>query len=277
MEKIQPAPELVDPAPAVADPAPAEGQPAETPTEATPPQSFHIGDADYTSDELAEHLERSTNASKMHKSAHEEYTAAKALREEMSKANNDPQRKRLDFIMQTLNDNPELASQWERLDRMSFSPDGTPTNALGMGAQLRDLTQRVESLSADKGAMQADDYLKQFADAKGITKEQAEEVGAKFLADTTRDDFPDTNVLSHLNYFYFENYEKEGAESKLADARQAGYNEALGKVKAGQAAELGSPASRSEVPWTPPKGSSEIPMRASFDAAMDDDSIQFGD
>lgn len=282
MAEIQPAPELVDPATEPvegSDPAPVEGQPAETPAEATPPQTYHVGDEDYDVATLTDYITTAKNAKEMHRSAHEKNTAANEALQKVIDAQNDPKRKRLDYIIQTLEENPQLAQQWDRLERASFAPDGTPTNALAMGAQMRELNERVEALSAEKGAMQADDYLDKFAAAKGITKKQAEEVGAKFLADTKREDFPpEANVLSQLDYFYYSNYERDGAEAKLSAAKAEGFTEAIAKVKAGQAAELGSPATRSEVPWTPPPEAKNLPhMQASELAALADTSIVFDD
>ena len=272
---MEPAPELVDPATASADPAPVEGQQVATTPDATPPQTYKIGDEEYDSETLTDYIGTAKNAKAMHKSAHEEYTAAKALREEIEAARNDPKRKRLDYILDTIEHDPRLANEWRQLEQTTFDSGGAPTNALAYAAQLREIREQVAKLQAEKDALAADDYIGQFATSKGITKEQAEEVTAKFLADTKREDFPDTNALSHLQYYYWDKYEREGAEAKLSAAKAEGYTEAIARVKAGQAAELGSPATHTEVPWQPSKDAADNPMLESFDAAMADESIRF--
>ena len=110
-----------------------------------------------------------------------------------------------------------------------------------------------------------------------MTIEQAEEVGAKFLADTKADQFPDgSHVLDQLEFYHWKNYGQQGQADALTAATKSGYDDAIGRVKAGQAAELGSPATQSEAPWEPPADADERPMLASELAALADDSIVFG-
>ena len=273
MTELTPAPELVDPATESLDsaPEPVDGQQVESPADATPPQTtYKIGDEEFDVDTLTDFIQTAKNAKEMHRSAHEEYTAAKKLRE-------DPKYKRLQYIMETIEQNPNLANEWRQLETTTFDRSGAPTNALAMSAQMREIRAELDAIREEKGVLVADDYLGQFAAEKGITKEQAEEVGAAFLASTTAEDFPDTNVMSHLKYFYWDRYEREGAEQKLTAAKAEGYKAAIEKVKKGQAAELGSPATRTEVPWTPSKNAHNRPMEESYEAALNDPEVSFGD
>ena len=271
MTELTPAPELVDPATdaTATDPAPVEGQQVESPADATPPQTYKIGDEEYDEAALTEFISTAQNAKAMHKSAHEEYTAAKKLRE-------DPKYKRLQYIMETIEQNPNLANEWRQLETTTFNRSGAPTNALAMSAQMREIRAELDAIREEKGVLVADDYLGKFAAEKGITKEQAEEVGKAFLEQTKREDFPDTNVMSHLAYFYWDKYEREGAAEKLSAAEKEGYQKAIAKVKAGHAAELGSPATKTEVPWQPSKNAHDRPFEESYEAALNDPEISFG-
>jgi len=276
MAPMEPAPELVDPATASADPAPVEGQQVATTPDATPPQTYKIGDEEYDSETLTDYIGTAKNAKAMHKSAHEEYTAAKALREEIEAARNDPELQQWRFIKEAIEANPQMADEWRNLRQTTFDRNGVPTNNLALAAQMREIRAELEAVRQTKDVMQADDYLGQFAASKGITKAQAEEVGAKFLAETKQEEFPSgAPLVSQLSYFYWDKYEREGAEAKLSAAKVQGYTEAIARVKAGQAAELGSPATHTEVPWTPSKDAADNPMLESFDAAMADESIRF--
>lgn len=274
MAEIQTAPELVDPAPtdagASADPAPADGQPAETPAEPTPPQSFHIGDADYTVDELVEHLERSNNAAAMHKSAHEKNTAANEALEKALAIQNDEELQELRTVLKTIKRDGGMSHEYDALKRV-----GSP---MAMEVRLEQMESKLGSLAQEKGELQADDILGRFAESHGITKEQAEEVGQKFLKETKAEQFPEgADMLDQLDYFHWKNYGQEGQADALTAATKAGYNDAIGRVKAGHTAELGSPAAQSEVPWEPPKDNDLPHMLASELAAMADDSIIFND
>ena len=274
MAELQAAPELVDPAPtdapndAPADPAPVDGQQTETPTDATPPQSFHIGDADYSMDELTEHLERSNNASAMHKSAHEKNTAANEALEKALAIQNDGELQELRTILKAIQRDGGMSQEYDALRR-----SGGP---MAMEVRMGQMESRIGALSQQKGELEADDILGQFA-AKhdGMTKEQAEEVGRKFLADTKAEQFPEgADMLDQLEYFHWKNYGQQGQTDALAAATKTGYDDAIGRVKAGQEAELGSPATQSEVPWEPPKDAPDN-MLASELAALADDGIVF--
>lgn len=280
MTEIQTAPELVDPATdaTASDPAPVDGQPDETPAEATPPQSFHIGDADYTMDELVTHLETSRNASAMHKSAHEKNTAANEALEKALAIQDDEELQELRTILKTIKRDGKMNPEWNALRRQTFA-EGAPQNPLALAARLEQLESKLGTLAQEKGELQADDVLGQFAEAHGMTKEQAEEIGAKFLKDTKREQFPDgSGVLDQLEFYHWKNYGQQGQADALATATKAGYNDALTRVKAGHEAELGSPATQSAAPWEPPKDAATMPhMYASELAALADDSLVFDD
>jgi hypothetical protein len=285
MADLQPAPELVDPAtPAgpegtppegtTAAPAPADGQQAGTTPDTPPVTTYKVGDTEYTVDELTGIIETATNASKMHKTAHEKYAAANEALEQARAIENDEELRNLRFIIGQIKQDRHMAQEWGALREQTFNPNGTLTNNLAIAAKLEQLESKLGTVFEQKAEMQANDVLRQFAEAKGLTHEQAEAIGAKFLEDTKAEDFPiETSVLKQLEFYHWQNYEQGAIES----AKQAGYNEAIAKVKAGHAAELGSPSSQSEVPWVPPKDANENPMNASFDAAMADESIRFDD
>ena len=281
MAEIQTAPELIDPAPAddstPADPAPAEGQPAETPAEPTPPESFHIGDSDYTMDELVKHLDTSTNASKMHRTAHEQYEAAKTLREEAQAIKDDPETQELRTILTAIKRDGGMTNEWNALRRQTFA-EGAPQNPLAMAARQEQLESKLGKLLDENAGMKADDVLGQFAQKHGLTEEQATALGAEFLKETKAEQFPTgTAVLDQLEYFHWKNYGQAGQVAAVEAAQKTGYNEALTRVKAGQAAELGTPATQSEAPWTPPADANDTPMLASELAALADDSLVFDD
>ena len=284
MAELQTAPELVDPATAdapsepPADPAPADGQPAETPAEPTPPESFHIGDSDYTMDELAKHLETSKNASAMHKTAHERNTAANEALEKALAIQNDEELQELRTILNTIKRDGGMGQEWEALRRQTFAP-GAPNNSLAMAARLEQLESKLGTVLEEKAGMQADDVLGQFAQKHSMTEEQAEAVAAEFLKATKAEQFPEgTAVLDQMEYFHWKNYGQTEQAAAIETAQKTGYDEALTKVQAGQAAELGSPATQVEVPWEPPKDASDRPhMYASELAALADDSIVFDD
>ena len=276
MAELQTAPELVEPATdSKSDPAPVDGQPAETPAEATPSESFHIGDSDYTMDELVTHLETSKNASTMHKTAHEKYTAANEALEKALAIENNEELQQLRTIMNAIKTDGGMSPEWDALRRQTFA-EGAPQNPLAMAARLERMESKLGGLLDENAGMKADDVLGQFAQKHGLTEQQAEEVGAKFLEGTKAEQFPDgTVVLDQLDYFHWKNYEQPGQADALATATKTGYDDAIGRVKAGQAAELGSPATTSEVPWEPPADADERPMLASELAALADDSIVF--
>jgi len=279
MMELKPAPELVDSATdaTASDPAPVEGQLAEAPTETPAPQTYKIGEEEYDSETLTDYISTAKNAKEMHRAAHERNTEAAETLKKVMEAQNDPKLRRLQYIIETIEQNPELAGEWRNLERTTFDRNGAPTNNLALAAQMREIRAELDSVRNDKAVMQADDYLGEFAAAKGITKEQAEEVGAQFLVDTSAEDFPTgAPLVQQLNYYYWDKYERDGAQAKLTAAKAAGYGEAIAKVKAGHAAELGSPASQAEVPWTPPKGGSPN-MMASEIAAMEDAGLVFDD
>ena len=279
MAEIQTAPELVDPAPAddtpSADPAPVEGQPAETPTEPTPPQSFHIGDADYTMDELTEHLETSRNASAMHKSAHEKNTTANEALEKALAIQNDEELQELRTILNTIKRDGGMTRDWEALRRQTFAP-GAPNNSLALAARLEQMETKLGTMAAEKGEMAADDVLGQFAKQhEGMTKEQAVEVGARFLKETKADQFPDgAEMLDQLEYFHWKNYGQQGQADALVTATKTGYDSAIARVEAGQGAELGAPATAATGEWSPPADAPDN-MLASELAALADDSLVF--
>ena len=273
MSELQPAPELVEPATEPdkgSDPAPEEGQQAETPSELPPPQSFHIGDADYTMDELTTHLETSKNASAMHTAAHERNTAANEALEKALAIQNDEELQELKTILTAIKRDGGMSQEYDALRR-----SGGP---MAMEVRLEQLESKLGTLAQEKGEMQADDVLGQFAAKhEGMTKEQAEEIGAKFLAETKAEQFPDGSVLlDQMEFFHWKNYGQQGQADALVAATKTGYNDAIGRVKAGHAAELGTPATQSEVPWEPPADAPDN-MLASENAAMADDSIIFSE
>jgi len=275
MAEIQTAPELVDPAPAdapsdaPADPAPADGQPAEAPAEATPPESFHIGDSDYTMDELTAHLETSQNASAMHKSAHEKNTAANEALEKALAIQNNEELQELKTILTAIKRDGGMSREYDALRRV-----GSP---MAMEVRLEQMESKLGTLADEKDVLVGDEILNQFAKLhEGMTKEQAKEFGAAFLKETEAEQFPKgAGVLDQMEYFHWKNYGQQGQADALTAAEKTGYDTAIGRVKAGQAAELGSPATQSEAPWEPPANNDLPHMLASELAAMEDDSIVF--
>jgi len=282
-ELLTTAPELVEPAPdasvETSDPAPAEGQQAETQTDATPPepQSFHIGETDYTMDELTEHLERSNNAAAMHKSAHEKNTAANEALEKALNIQNDEELQELRTILNTIKRDSGMTRDWEALRRQTFAP-GAPNNSLALAARLEQMETKLGTVIAEKGEMAADDVLGQFAKQhEGMTKEQAVEVGARFLKETKADQFPDgAEMLDQLEYFHWKNYGQQGQTDALKTATKTGYDSAIARVEAGRGAELGAPATAATGEWEPPKDAPDN-MLASELAALADDSLVFDD
>jgi len=284
MAELSTAPELVDPATAdepstpPADPAPADGQQTEAPAEPTPAESFHIGDSDYTMDELVKHLETSTNASAMHKTAHEKNTAANEALEKALAIQNDEEMQELRTILNTIKRDGAMKPEWDALRSQTFAP-GAPQNALAMGARLEQLESKLSTVLEEKAGMQADDVLGQFAKNHGMTEEQAEAIGAEFLKATKADQFPEgTAVLDQMEYFHWKKYGQAGQVAAVEAATKTGYDAALAKVAEGQGAELGSPATQGDVPWEPPKDAADKPhMYASELAALADDSLVFDD
>jgi polyhydroxyalkanoate synthesis regulator phasin len=123
----------------------------------------------------------------------------------------------------------------------------------------------------------ADDYLGKFAKDHEMSEDEAEAFAQDFLAKTKAEDFPaDADIAQQLEFHY---WRTQGGtlQQQVEAAKKAGYEAALAKIRAGQGAELGSPAQRSEVPWTPPKDANTRPMDASFKAAMEDEEIRFDD
>jgi hypothetical protein len=274
MAELQTAPELVnsatadDSTPAV--PAPVDGQPAETPAEATPPESFHVGDSDYTMDELVTHLETSKNTSAMHTAAHEKYTAANEALEKALAIQNDEELQELKTILTAIKRDGGMSQEWEAMRH-----GGGP---MAMEVRLEQMESKLGNLVDENAGMKADDVLGQFAQKHKLTEEQAEAIGAEFLKETKAEHFPDgTTVIDQLDYFHWKNYEQSGQADALTAATKAGYDDAIGRVKAGQAAELGAPATQAEVPWEPPADADERSMLASELAALADDSIIFGE
>ena len=269
MAELTQAPELVEPATdSTSDPAPVDGQPAETPAEPTPPESFHVGDSDYTMDELVTHLETSKNASAMHTAAHERNTAANEALEKALAIQNDEELQELKTILTAIKRDSGMNSEWDAMRH-----GGGP---MAMEVRLEQMESKLGGLLDENAGMKADDVLGQFAKAHGLTEQQAKEEGAKFLAETKAEQFPDgTTVLDQLDYFHWKNYGQQGQADALTAATKAGYDDAIGRVKAGHAAELGSPATAAAEPWEPPADADERPMLASELAALADDGIIF--
>jgi len=283
MTELQTAPELVDPATAdaptpdaPADPAPVDGQPTETPAEATPPQSFHVGDADYTMDELVEHIKTSGNSSAMHKSAHERNTASNEALAKALEIQNDPELRELQTILNTIKRDGGMGRDWEALRRQTFAP-GAPQNSLALAARLEQMESKLGTVMEEKAGHDVDDVMTQFATKHSLTPEQTEEFGKQFLAETKADQFPvDTHVLDQMEYFHWKNYGQQGQADALTAATKTGYDDAIARVEAGKGAALGSPASQSDVEWKPPADAPQN-MLASELAAMADESIVFPD
>ncbi len=271
-EMMTPAPELVEPATAdasaPADPAPVDGQQVETSPEPPAPQMYKIGDAEYDSETLTDYIDTAKNAKAMHRSSHDEYTAAKAMREEARAIKDDEELQELRTILKTIKRDGGMSREYDALKRV-----GSP---MAMEVRVGQLESRISTLSEEKGVMAADDVLGQFAKLHdGMTKEQAVEVGAKFLAETKAEQFPEgADMLDQLEYFHWKNYGQQGQADALTAATQSGYDNAIGRVKAGHNAELGSPATQSEAPWTPPKDAPDN-LLASELAALADDSLVF--
>lgn len=279
MSELTPAPELVEPgteSDTSSVPKPDDGQQVETPSEPPAPESYHIGDVDYSMEQLAEHIERSDNIVSMQRSAHDSNKAANEKLEKALAIQNDEELQELRTILNAIKRDGGMNPQWDALRRQTFA-EGAPQNPLAMAARMEQLESKLGTLSQEKGEMVADDVLGQFAAKhEGMTKEQAVEIGAKFLAETKAEHFPDGSVLlDQLEYFHWKNYGQQGQADALETATKTGYDDALAKVKAGHGAELGSPATTSEAPWTPPADADERPMLASELAALADDSIVF--
>lgn len=275
MSELTPAPELVEPATetpteGAADPAPDDGQQVDASPEPPAPQMYKIGDAEYDGETLTDYIDTAKNAKAMHRSSHDEYTAAKALREEARAIKDDPEIQELKTILMAIKRDGGMSREYDALKRV-----GSP-----MAAEVRmeQIESRLATLSEEKGKLEANDVLGQFAAKhEGMTKKQAMAVGKKFLAETNADQFPEgADMLDQLEYFHWKNYGQQGQTDALTAATKAGYDDALTRVKAGQAADLGSPATRSEVPWEPPKDAPPN-MLASELAAMEDDSVVFDD
>jgi hypothetical protein len=273
--EIQPAPELVNPATEtsageVADPAPADGQQAETPAEATPPQTYHVGEEDYTAEQLSEHIERSGNIVAMQRKSHERNEAANEALEKALAIQNNEELQELKTILTAIKRDGGMNQEWEAI-RQGGGP-------MAMEVRMEQMESKLGAIADENAGMKADDVLGQFAQKHGLTEEQAEAIGAEFLKETKAEQFPDgTMVLDQLDYFHWKNHEQSGQADALTAATKAGYDDAIGRVKAGQAAELGSPAAESVVPWEPPADADERPMLASELAALADDSIIFGE
>ena len=272
MSELTPAPELVDPAtetPAdgATDPTPADGQQVETQAEATPPQTYHVGEEDYTTEQLSEHIERSGNIVAMQRKAHERNTAASEAYEKALAIEKDPELQELKTILATIKRDGGMSREYDALKRV-----GSP---MAMEVRLEQMESKLGGLVNENAGMKADDVLGQFAEKHGLTKEQAEEFGAKFLEGTKADQFPEgSHVLDQMEFYHWQNYGQQGQADALTAATKSGYDDAIGRVKAGQAAELGSPATQSEAPWEPPKDPRQN-MLDSYEAAMRDSSIKF--
>ena len=273
MAEIQPAPELVEPATetlagGATDPTPADGQQAGTPAEATPPQTYHVGEEDYTAEQLSEHIERSGNIVAMQRKSHERNEAANEALEKALAIKNDEELQELKTILTAIKRDEGMSQEWNALRRGN--------GPMAMEVRMEQLESKLGTIADENAGMKADDVLGQFAQKHGLTEQQAEEEGAKFLEGTKAEQFPDgTTVLDQLDYFHWKNYEQPGQADALATATKTGYNDAITRVKAGRGAELGSPATTSEVPWEPPADADERPMLASELAALADDSIVF--
>jgi len=279
MSELTPAPELVEPATEPdkgSDPAPEEGQQVEATPEPPAPQMYKIGDAEYDSETLTDYIDTAKNAKAMHTAAHERNTAANEALEKALAIQNDEELQELRTILNTIKRDGGMNQDWEALRRQTFAP-GAPNNSLALAARLEQLESKLGTLAQEKGELQADDVLGQFAEAHGMTKEQAEEVGAKFLKETKAEQFPEgSNVLDQLEFYHWKNYGQPGQADALETATKAGYDSAITKIKEGHGAELGSPATQSAPPWEPPKDAPDN-MLASELAALADDSVVFDD